>query len=146
MWEQLGRKLMFWKPKEDAVACTLLAPSSILLGESVGIQAVIHDANRTDQAKALPDWRGSVTLTTLLPRGATVDLHVSFQEIEISKPLLQVKWSGFSAAAVFSMRLPLSWQSGMPVHGTLSVTIKQQPIARLEFLLPVDAPNSALQL
>jgi len=42
--------------------------------------------------------------------------------------------------------LPLSWQSGMPVHGTLSVTIKQQPIARLEFLLPVDAPNSALQL
>jgi serine/threonine protein kinase len=144
MWEQLGRVLMFWKPKEDAVACTLLAPSSILLGESVGLQAVIHDANRTDQAKALPDWRGSVMLT--LPRGATVDLHVTFPAITISKPVQQVKWSGFSTAAVFNMRLPMSWQSGMPVQGTLSVSIKQQPVARLDFTLPVDAPNSALQL
>jgi hypothetical protein len=146
IWEWLERAILFWKPTHDTVVCTLLAPCSVLPGESVGLQVILHDVSRTDQAKALPDWRGSVAIASPLERGASVDLHVEIQEFTITKPLQQVKWAGFSAATIFNLRMPETWQTGTPVQGTLSVSVQQQLAARLDFVLPISATNSALPL
>jgi serine/threonine protein kinase len=141
-WRILKQSLFFWKPVHDPVGFTLLTPSSALPGESLGLQAVVHSAARTAQARSLPDWRGSAALARPLKRGSMVDVHVAVQEITITKPLQQVKWAGFSAATIFNVRVPETWSAGVPLRGTLTISVDQIPIGTLDFSVPIGAPKS----
>jgi serine/threonine protein kinase len=145
-WQQLKESLLFWKPIHDQVGCTLLTPSSVLPGESVGLQAVIHSAARTAQAQTLPDWRGSAALARAIKRGSSVDVHIAVQEITMTKPVQHVKWSGFSAAAIFNLRVPEGWPAGMPLQGTLTISVDQTLLGALDFSVPIGAPTSTVQL
>src|SRR2546422_5675720 len=40
-------------------------------------------------------------------------------------PLQHLKWSGFSAALLFNLRVPDDWPAGKPVQGSLSVSVDQ---------------------
>jgi hypothetical protein len=130
----------------DPVGFTLLTPNSVLPGESLGLQAVLHGAARTAQAHSLPDWRGSAALSQAIKRGSVVDVHIAVQEIAITKPLQQVKWSGFSAATIFNVRVPETWPVGSPLQGTLTISVDQTPIGTLDFSVPIGAPNSPSQV
>jgi hypothetical protein len=145
-WQLIKESLLFWKPPQDRVGLTLLTPNSVLPGESLGLQAVVHSAARTAQAQSLPDWRGSVALTQALKRGSVVNVHVAVQEITVTKPLQQVKWAGFSAATIFNVRVPESWPVGLPLQGTLTISADQTPIGTLDFSVPIGAPNSPSQV
>jgi len=145
-WQILKESVLFWKPVHDPVGFTLLTPNSVLPGESLGLQAVVHSAARTAQAHSLPDWRGSALLSQPIKRGSIVDVHVAVQEITITKPLQQVKWAGFSAATIFNVRVPETWPVGSPLQGTLTISVDQTPIGTLDFSVPIGAPNSPSQV
>src|SRR5205085_2018752 len=89
-WQRLVRTLKFWQPKADPVACTLLTPGGLVPGEAVALQVVVHHAKRAEQAKALPDWRGTAVVPGQLERGELLGLHMTVQDVEVSRPLGQV--------------------------------------------------------
>jgi hypothetical protein len=144
-WERLGQSLMFWKRQPDIVACSLISPDHFLPGESAVMQVVLHHENRIAQAKALPDWRGTLTLTRPIHSGTTVTLHVSFLEATVTKSEQSVTWAGLSIATIFNFRVPDSAQSGSPAKGALAVTIDQQPAGKLEFCLTVGAAQNSMR-
>ena len=146
IWQRLSRWLFFWRYGQDPIAVTLLAPASVLPGESSALQVVVHHAGRSAQAQALPEWRGSENIEPLVHRGSSVNLHIALQQITMTTPLQHLKWSGFSAALLFNLRVPDDWPAGKPVQGSLSVSVDQVRVAQMDFSLPVGAPNSALQL
>jgi hypothetical protein len=132
---------MFWK-RGQAVACSLLTPANVLPGESAGLQVVLHRADRTAQAKALADWRGSVVLDGRVRRGTQLDLHVDFLYASVTKPLQTVSWSGLSTATIFNFRVSDTWTSGAPLQGALTITVDRKPIGRLEFSVPCGGSRS----
>jgi hypothetical protein len=137
--DRLKRALFFWKSWSDPVACTLLTPSGLLPGETTTVQVVLHHANRSEQAKTLPDWRGTLALPQPLGRGEAVGLNLSLQGVDVSKPLNHIDWHGYSAAALFTFRVPPEWPAGQPVQGALTVGRHQVASGKLEFTLPVAA-------
>jgi serine/threonine protein kinase len=145
IWQLIKESLFFWKPVNDAVGFTLLTPSSVLPGESLGLQAVVHSAARTAQARSLPDWRGSATLARPVKRGSMVEVHIAVQEITITKPIQSVKWAGHSAATIFNVRVPETWPPGLPLEGTLTISVDQTSVGSLEFSVPIGAPNSTVR-
>jgi serine/threonine-protein kinase len=142
-WQRLVRTLKFWQPKADPVACTLLAPGGLLPGVAVTLQVVLHHAKRAAQAQALPDWRGTEAVPGKVERGETVGLHLSVHHVDVSKPLGQVEWVGQSVATLFTVKVPPDWPLGEPLRGLLLLGLRQQPVARLEFALPVAAAQAA---
>jgi hypothetical protein len=130
---------MFWKTWSDQVACTLLTPSGLLPGETTTIQVVLHDAGRSAQARTLPDWRGTLPLPHPIVRGEAVGLNLFLEDVEVPKPLTTIEWHGYSAAALFTIRLPANWPPGQPVQGTLTVGRNREPVGKLEFVVPVAA-------
>jgi serine/threonine-protein kinase len=141
--QRLGRAMAFWRTTADPVGCTVLTPSGMLPGETVTVQVVLHHAERSEQARTLPDWRGTQNIPNRVERGETVGLHLALQGVEVAKPTGQIVWAGLSAAALFSVRVPLDWVPGRPLPGVLTLGVRQQPVARLEFALPVAAPQKA---
>jgi serine/threonine-protein kinase len=139
---RLGQSILFWKPRDDSLTCTLLSPTSALPGESVALQVVIHDSARSAHAQSLPEWRGSQALSTRVPRGAALDLHAALQDISLSRPLEQVLWAGASTATVFNVRVPETWPLGTPMTGVVTVNLDEQMAARVEFFVPIGAPAS----
>jgi hypothetical protein len=144
-WERLSQSLMFWKRQPDFVACSLISPDHLLPGESAAMQVVLHHENRSAQAKALPDWRGSLTLTRPIHSGTAVNLHVSFLEATVTKSEQTVTWAGLSVATIFNFRVPDSAHSGFLARGALCVTIDKQPAGKLEFSLPVGATQNSMR-
>ena len=63
---------------------------------------VLHHTSRSDQAKTLPDWRGTLPLPEPLGRGESVGLNLSLQDVDVAKPLGHIDWHGYSAAALFT--------------------------------------------
>ncbi len=143
VWQRLGRTLAFWTPSADPIAVTLLTPGGVLPGEAVAVQVVVHHANRSSQARALPDWRGTQEVPGKVERGAPVGLHLSLHGPDVAKPLAHVEWKGLSAATLFNVAVPPDWPPGQPVQGTLTIGLKRQPVAALEFALPVAAPATS---
>lgn len=139
--EKIKRAILFWKSWSDPVACTLLTPSGLLPGETTTVQVVLHHASRAEQAKTLPDWRGSLHLPAPLERGEAVGLNLWLQGVDVPKPLSHIDWHGYSAAALFTLRVPADWPPGQPVQGTLTVGRYQVPVGKVEFNLPVAAPQ-----
>jgi serine/threonine protein kinase len=140
---RVKRALMFWKSWADPVACTLLTPSGLVPGETTTVQVVLHHTNRSEQARTLPDWRGTVVLSTPLGHGAAVGLNLSLIDVDVPRPLSHIDWNGYSAAALFTIRVPTDWPANQPVRGTLTVGRNQQPDGKLDFALPVAAPQTA---
>jgi serine/threonine protein kinase len=143
-WNRLRRAIMFWKSWADPVACTLLTPSALVPGETTTVQVVLHHTNRAEQARTLPDWRGTVFLPTPLGHGEAVGLNLSLKDVDVPRPLSHIDWNGFSAAALFTVRVPADWTTGQPVQGTLTVGRNQQPDGKVEFALPVATPQPAM--
>jgi serine/threonine-protein kinase len=141
-WQRFLRALAFWRTAADPVACTLLTPGGLLPGETVSIQVVVHHTDRSEQARSLPDWRGTQVIPGPIDRGEAVGLHLALPEAEVLRPLGQVEWTGLSAAALFSARVPPDWPPGRPLRGTLTIGLRQQPVARLGFTLPVATPQT----
>lgn len=135
--ESVKRKLMFWKTWEDPVACTLLAPSGVLPGETATVQVVVHHTSRSEQARTLPDWRGTQELPQSIERGDSLGFNLTVRELEIGKPLGQVAWNGFSTATMFTLRVPPDWPPGQTLQGTLTIGRQQVPLGMLQFELPV---------
>jgi hypothetical protein len=142
-WQRLKRMVMFWKSWADPVACTLLTPSSFVPGETTTVQVVLHHTNRSEQARTLPDWRGTIFLPTPLGHGAAIGLNLSLTDVEVPRPLSHIDWNGYSAAALFTIRVPSNWPANQPVRGTLTVGRNQQPDGNLEVTLPVATPQPA---
>jgi serine/threonine protein kinase len=140
--ERLQRTLFFWRDRTDPVACTLLTPGGLTPGESATIQVVLHHTDRADQAKTLPDWRGTLPLPEPLDRGEAVGLNLWLQGAEMPKPLATIDWHGYSAAALFMMRVPADWPPGQPIQGTLTVGQNQRPIGKLQFTVPVASEQA----
>ncbi len=138
-WERLRRAVMFWKSWADPIACTLLTPSGLLPGETTTIQVVVHHTDRAEQARTLPDWRGTLVVPDAVVRGGSIGLNLFLDHVDVPKPLTAVEWHGFSAAALFTVRVPADWPLGQPVHGTLTVGREGQPVGKLEFAVPVAA-------
>jgi serine/threonine-protein kinase len=143
-WQRLMRALAFWRTTSDPVACTLLTPSGVLPGETVTVQVVLHHADRSEQAHTLPDWRGTEVLPGRIEHGETVGVYLALQGAGVPKPTGQIQWTGLSAAALISARVPADWPPGQPVPGMLTLGLRQQAVARLEFALPVAAPQKTL--
>ncbi len=135
--QRLVRALTFWIPRSDPVACSLLTPAGALPGETVVLQVVVHHADRAGQARTLPDWRGTQAIPTPVERGEPIGLHLSLQHLDVRKPLGRVQWSGLSVATTFSVEIPKDWSPDWPLQGTLTIGLRHQPVARLEFALPV---------
>ncbi|MFO0810160.1 MAG: protein kinase [Gemmataceae bacterium] len=140
---RFARALAFWRPSADPVAVTILTPGDVLPGEAVAVQVVVHHTGRSEQAKTLPDWRGTQEVPGMVERGAPVGLHLAFEGPDVAKPLAHVEWKGLSVATLFNVAVPPDWQPGRPVQGTLTIGLNRQPVAKLEFCLPVAAPAGA---
>ena len=141
LWERLRRKVLFTRKWSDHIACTLLAPSSVSPGETTTIQVVLHHSDRSAQAKTLPDWRGTQPVPDAVARGGAVGLHLRLQGVEVPKPLATIEWNGYSAAALFTLRVPADWPPGHAAKGSLLVGRNQMPIGTIEFGIPVTAPQ-----
>jgi hypothetical protein len=76
-------------------------------------------------------------------RGERVGLYLALDDVEVERPLGQVTWTGLSAATLFTVKIPPTWPPGEPLRGELTVGLRQQPVARLAFALPVAAPQGA---
>jgi serine/threonine protein kinase len=139
LWERLQRRLLFWRTWADPVACTLLTPSGLMAGETATIQVVLHHSDRSEQAKTLPDWRGTVAVPARLGRGEAIGLQLRMNGVETPKPLATIDWNGYSAAALFTVRVPADWPPGQAAAGTLTVGRNQRPIGKVEFAVPVPA-------
>jgi serine/threonine protein kinase len=138
-WQQVKRAVMFWKTWADPVACTLLTPSGLLPGESTNVQVVLHHADRSEQARTLPDWRGTLPLPEPVERGESVGLRLGLPEADVPRPLATIEWHGYSSAALFTVKVPEDWTPGQPLQGTLTVGRNQQPAGTVEFAVPVAA-------
>jgi serine/threonine protein kinase len=143
LWERLKRKLIFWKSYTDPVAVTLLTPSGLLPGETATVQVVLHHADRSAQAKSLPDWRGTVAMPEPLERGEGIGLQLRMPGVETLKPLATIEWNGYSAAALLTVRLPAEWPGNQAAKGILTVGRDQRPIGKIEFTIPVPARHAA---
>jgi serine/threonine-protein kinase len=135
--ERLRRKLLFWRNWADPVACSLLAPVRLQPGETTTVQVVLHHRDRIDQAKSLPDWRGTQSVPDPLGLGDAIGLQLRLESVDVPRPLATIDWNGFSAAALFTVQLPREWPAGQPVQGTLTLGRHEQPVGRLEFAIPV---------
>jgi len=58
---------------------------------------------------------------------------------DLPRPLATLDWNGYSAAALFTVQVPLHWPVGQPICGTLTLGRNQQSVGKLEFAIPVDA-------
>jgi hypothetical protein len=110
-------------------------------GDTTTIQVVLHHTDRSAQAKTLPDWRGTQPVPDRLGRGEAVGMQLRLQGVEVPKPLATIEWNGYSAAALFTVRVPPDWPSGQPVQGSLLVGRNQRPIGKVEFTVQVAAPQ-----
>jgi serine/threonine protein kinase len=142
LFERLQRKVLFWRQWTEHVACTLLTPSGMLPGETTNIQVVLHHSDRSAQAKTLPDWRGTQPVPEALGQGDAIGLHLRLHGVEVPKPLATIEWNGYSAAALFTVRVPTDWPVGQAIQGSLLVGRNQQPIGRIEFAVPGAAPQA----
>src|SRR5204863_508481 len=100
---------------------------------------VLHHAGRSEQAKTLPDWRGTLPLPDPVVRGEAVGLNLTLRDVEVPRPLATIDWHGYSAAALFTLRVPPDWPPGQPVQGTLTVGRNRQPAGKVAFAVPVAA-------
>jgi serine/threonine protein kinase len=139
--ERLRRKLLFWRAWSDPVACTLLAPPTLAPGVMTTIQVVLHRADRSEQARSLPDWRGTQHVPESLGRGESVGMQLRLQDAEVLKPLATIEWNGYSSAALYTVRVPDDWPIEQPVLGTLLLGRNRQPFGKLEFTIPVAEPR-----
>jgi serine/threonine protein kinase len=139
LWERLRRTLQFWRAWSDPVACSLLAPVRLQPGDTTTVQVVLHHRDRADQAKSLPDWRGTQPVPDPLDLGDAIGLQLRLESVDVPRPLATIDWNGYSAAALFTIQLPREWPAGQPVQGTLTLGRHQQPVGRLEFAIPVAA-------
>jgi hypothetical protein len=144
LMEKLRRKLLFWRTWTDAVACTLLTPGALSPGETTTIQVVLHNSDRSAQAKTLPDWRGTQPIPEQLGRGESVGLHLRLQGVDVPKPLATVEWNGYSAAALFTVRIPVDWSAGPAAQGSLLIGRHQLPIGKVEFTVRITTPQPAV--
>jgi hypothetical protein len=144
LMETLRRKLLFWRTWTDAVACTLLTPGALSPGETTTIQVVLHNSDRSAQAKTLPDWRGTQPIPEQLGRGESVGLHLRLQGVDVPKPLATVEWNGYSAAALFTVRIPVDWSAGPTAQGSLLIGRHQLPIGKVEFTVRITTPQPAV--
>ena len=141
--ERLKQKLLFWKSWTDPVACTLLTPSGMMPGETSNIQVVLHHSDRSAQARTLPDWRGTQDVPERLGRGESVGMQLRLQGVEVPKALATIEWNGYSAAALFTVRVPPDWPGGQPVQGSLIVGRHQRPIGTIDFTVRIAAAQPA---
>ena len=143
-WERLQRKLFFWREWADPVACTLLTPGVLQPGETTTIQVVMHHGNRSEQARTLPDWRGTLPLPDPLDRGEMVGMQLRVRGLDMPRPLATIDWQGYSAAALFTLRLPPEWTPGKPLEGTLTIGRNQLPLGKVDFMIEVPATEQAV--
>jgi serine/threonine-protein kinase len=137
LWRQVLGALAIWQRGGDPIACTLLAPPLVLPGEPASVQVVVHHANRSYQARALEDWRGTAPLPGRVERGMLVGLHLGLEGITVSNPLTSVLWTGQSAAALLKVPVPPTWSRGVPIQGKVTIGLNQQPVAAIDFTLQV---------
>jgi serine/threonine protein kinase len=141
--ERLRRRLLFWRKWTEPVACTLLTPGSLSPGETTTIQVVLHHSDRSAQAKTLPDWRGTQPVPHPLAKGESVGLHLRLQGVEVPKPLATIEWNGYSAAALFTVRVPVDWPANQVIQGSLLVGLDQRAIGKVDFTIQVPTSQSA---
>jgi hypothetical protein len=137
LWRRVLRALAIWERGGDPIACTLLAPPSVMPGEPATVQLVVHHANRSYQARALEDWRGTAPLPGRVERGTLIGLHLGLEGITVSRPLTSVQWTGLSAAALLKVPVPHTWPRGQPIQGAVTIGLNQQPVAAIDFTLQV---------
>ncbi len=142
LWDRLKRTVMFWRSWTDPVACTLLTPSELMPGDTTTIQVVLHHTDRSAQARTLPDWRGTQPVPDQLGHGESVGMQLRLQGVEVPKPLATIEWNGYSAAALFTVRVPADWPPGQSVQGSLTVGRNQEPIGKVGFTVRVAAPQA----
>lgn len=138
-WERLQRKLLVWRTWADPVACTLLTPGELNPGETTTIQVVLHHGNRSEQARTLADWRGTIPIPDALDRGESVGMQLRLRGIDISRPLTTIEWHGFSSAALFTVQVPADWKPGRSLEGSLTVGRNQLPAGKVDFAIQVLA-------
>ena len=139
LMKRLGRALTFWRPSADPVALTRLTPAGVLPGEVVAVQVVAHHASRSEQARLLPDWRGSEPMPVAVERGGVIGLHLELDGAAVEKPLAELEWKGLSSATLFNVAVPPDWPTGAPIGGVLTIGLDRKPVTKLAFELPVGA-------
>jgi serine/threonine protein kinase len=142
---RLRRTLLFWRTWSDPVACSLLTPGRLQPGETTTMQVVLHHRDRADQAKTLPDWRGTQPVPDPLDRGEAIGLQLRLNGVELPRPLATIDWNGYSAAALFTVQVPREWPAGQPMQGTLTLGRNEQPVGKLEFAIPVAASHALVR-
>jgi serine/threonine protein kinase len=135
--DRLRRKVLFWRKWSDPVACTLLTPTELKPGETTTVQVVLHHGDRSDQARTLTDWRGTIPLPDPLERGESVGMQLRVRGAEVQRPLTTIDWHGYSSAALYTLRVPQDWTPGRALEGTLTVGRNQLPMGKVDFAIQV---------
>jgi serine/threonine-protein kinase len=142
--ERIRRTLIFWRSSAQPVACSLLTPGRLSPGETTTVQVVLHHRDRAEQAKTLPDWRGTQPIPDPLGPGEAIGLQLRLHDVDLPRPLATIDWNGYSAAALFTLQVPREWPAGRAIRGTLTLGRHQRPIGKLEFAIPVTAKRSSV--
>jgi serine/threonine-protein kinase len=143
-WERFQRKVFFWRQLADPVACTLLTPGALQPGATTTIQVVLHLGNRSEQARTLPDWRGTLPLPDPLERGESIGMQLRIRGVDVPRPLMTIEWHGFSAAALYTLQVPSDWTPGRSLEGSLTIGRDQSSLGKVEFTIHVPESEQAV--
>ena len=127
----------------DLVDCTVFAPPSVSLGESVLIQVFAHLAKDADDARAIateldPGTRRRAfrSLESPIRHGSRMSFELRIPGIEIADPVDSLIWRGRAEPVQFGVDIPVDLDRGA-LLGTVEVSVDAAPLGRVVFKLAV---------